>query len=182
MHEGSVQAFSAGIGQGSEFVVRLPALAVLPPDSLSPRDIDRQPLICGKNRVLVVDDNIDNADSLAILLRLGGHDVCLAHDGHAALQIALEFRPEIVLLDIGLPGMDGYEVARRLRTQTSCEESILVAVTGYGRDEDRIRSADAGFDHHLVKPINFDALRSVFSTAGSRIPLRESSPHPVSAD
>jgi two-component system CheB/CheR fusion protein len=164
MHEGSVKAFSAGPGQGSEFVVRLPILAGEQP---------QPPVVNGstpalepqaKHRVLVVDDNVDAADSLAILVGLDGHEVVTAHDGFAALQTAQTFHPEIILLDIGLPRMDGYEVARRLRAQARGREFILAAVTGYGHNEDRLRAQEAGFDHHLVKPVDPEVLRQVIAT------------------
>jgi two-component system CheB/CheR fusion protein len=167
-HGGTVEAFSEGVGRGSEFVVRL---ALTPPELGPPeRAAQPQPLTAGpaKSRVLVVDDNVDGADSLAILLRLDGHEVSLAHDGLAALDLAEAFRPEVILLDIGLPGMDGYEVAKRLRTRHETKNTVLVAVTGYGRDEDRSRSRDAGFDHHLVKPVSFEALNGVFGLAAQR--------------
>ena len=130
--------------------------------------VDRFSVASYQNRILVVDDNVDGADSLAVLLRLSGHEVSLAHDGLAALDVARAFRPEIVLLDIGLPGMDGYEVARRLRGNELTRDVILVAVTGYGRDEDRARSHEAGFDYHLVKPISFDAMHGVFQHAATK--------------
>jgi CheY-like chemotaxis protein len=102
--------------------------------------------------VLVVDDNADAAESLAVLLRLEGHEVCTAHDGAAALEAARGFRPEVVVLDIGLPRMDGYQVARRLRAEVGLTEALVVALTGYGQEEDRRRAEQAGFDAHLVKP------------------------------
>jgi two-component system CheB/CheR fusion protein len=165
MHCGSVEALSDGPGRGSEFIVRLSLLPIEGPHSLPPVSVDTVPAPHNHSRILVVDDNIDGADSLAVLLRLGGHEVSLAHDGPAALDMAQAFRPEVVLLDIGLPGMDGYEVAKRLRAGPPTRDAILVAVTGYGREEDRQRSREAGFDHHLVKPVSFDALRQVFMMA-----------------
>jgi two-component system CheB/CheR fusion protein len=156
LHGGSVEVHSDGPGLGSEFVVRLPlargpvgvphALPGLGGPAARPR------------RVLVVDDNRDGADSLAMLLRLGGHDVCVANDGPGAVTAAASFAPEVVLLDIGMPGMNGYEVARRIRLLPGSGRVLLVAVTGYGQEEDRRRSRAAGFDHHLVKPVEFDAL------------------------
>ena len=161
MHHGTVKASSAGPGQGSEFVVRLPALA--------PGTTGFKPTNGGlapsaphaKYRVLVVDDNVDAADSLAVLVRLHGHEVRIANDGHTALETAQDFRPEVVLLDIGLPGMNGYEVARRLRAGADGNRLLLAAVTGYGHAEDRSRSRQAGIDHHLVKPIDPEALRQL---------------------
>jgi CheY-like chemotaxis protein len=106
----------------------------------------------------VVDDNVDAAESLSLLLQLEGHDVRMAHNGHAAIEKVLEFRPEIVLLDLGMPGMDGYEVARRLRARPELRQTRLVALTGWGQDRDRQRTKEAGFDDHLVKPVEPQAL------------------------
>ena len=160
MHGGRVEAASAGLGQGSELTVRLPAL---PPDlAAEPQPsgaaVERAPGAAGR-RLLVVDDNVDAAESMALLLALDGHQVRVAHDGHQALALAGELAPQAVLLDIGLPGMDGYEVARRLRESAATRAALLVALTGYGQEEDRRRSLDAGFDHHLVKPVDLDTLR-----------------------
>ena len=157
MHGGTVTAASDGLDRGSEFTVRLPALVEPAAQKTSPRAaLPRVAL--QSSRVLVVDDNIDTATALARLLRLLGHDVLSAHDGPTALEAARTHRPEIVLLDIGLPGMDGYEVVRRLRTEECCQHSLIIAASGYGQDEDRRRSREAGFDHHLVKPVDFDDL------------------------
>jgi PAS domain S-box-containing protein len=177
LHGGTVEAHSEGRGQGSEFVVRLP----LPKeegrrmkddsentshDGADLKDqADAEPvhpssflLPPSKRRVLVVDDNEDAAESLAIALRLSGHQVRVAHDGPAGLRAAQEHRPEVVFLDIGMPGMDGYEVARRLRQQPGGGDAMLVAVTGWGQEADRRRSHEVGFDRHLVKPVDVDAL------------------------
>jgi PAS domain S-box-containing protein len=153
MHGGRVTAHSAGPGRGSEFVVRLPLAGHAPPDAGSspegpPPALARPP----SRRVLVVDDNVDAAESLALLLRAVGHEVRTAHDGLEALREAEAHRPEVVLLDIGLPRLDGYEVARRLRQQEGLRGALVVALTGYGQEEDRRRAAAAGFDVHLVKP------------------------------
>ena len=114
-------------------------------------------------RVLLVDDNVDAAESLAMLLRLWGHEVAVAHDGPAALRAAEAQRPEVALLDIGLPGMDGYELARRLRSQPGLGRAVLVALTGWGQEEDRRRSQEAGFDHHLTKPVELSALQELLA-------------------
>ena len=114
--------------------------------------------------MLVVDDNVDAATSLALLLKLDGHDVKLAHDGPAALAAARSFNPQVVLLDIGLPGMSGYEVARELRRDAAFADATLIALTGYGQAEDRRKSKTAGFDHHLTKPIDDEALAAVLDS------------------
>lgn len=112
-------------------------------------------------RILVVDDNLDSAESLALLLGFQGHEVKTAVDGPAAITAALSFRPDIVFLDIGLPGMDGYEVARKMRAEPSLDGAFLIAMTGYGREEDVRQAMEAGFDRHLVKPMDFAALDSL---------------------
>ena len=103
-------------------------------------------------RILVVDDDLDGAETLAIVLRVAGHDVQVAHDGPSTLKIAADFQPDVVFLDVGMPGMDGFETARQLRQRAELDKAVLVALTGYGRAEDRQRAAQAGFDHFLVKP------------------------------
>ncbi len=158
MHGGTVEARSEGLGRGSEFVVRLPAVEELAASSPAAA----RPAPGRGRRVLVVDDNTDAADSLAMLLGLGGHDVRTAYHGQAALELAPAFRPDVVVLDIGLPGMSGYETAHWLRLQPDMDSVVLVALTGYGQDEDRRKSREAGFDHHLVKPVDPDALRALF--------------------
>jgi PAS domain S-box-containing protein len=159
MHGGSVSAASEGLGQGSEFVVRLPLCAAEPAAERTPSaEISSRPL-----RVLVVDDNVDMAQGLARLLTQLGHTVTMAHDGHAALAAARRIRPEVIVLDIGLPGLDGYSVAEALRREPELAGMRLVAVSGYGRAEDKDRTKAAGFDHHLVKPVDFGQLVSVIS-------------------
>ncbi|HXX68227.1 MAG TPA: response regulator, partial [Polyangiaceae bacterium] len=165
MHGGSVRAHSEGPGRGSELVVRLPLsdapeLAV-PRPTVSTAEAIGRPL-----RVLVVDDNDDAAHILAVLFEQAGHAVTLAYDGPGALAAAAAARPELVILDLGLPGMDGYTVAARLR-DTGHDQATLVALTGYGQDEDRHRSRAAGFDHHLVKPIDFAVLEKIAAEAAS---------------
>jgi signal transduction histidine kinase/CheY-like chemotaxis protein len=164
MHGGTVAASSA-LRQGSEFIVRLPMVLVstLPPPSVTETI---QPTNLSL-RVLVVDDNVDTAKSLAVLLRRSGHDVRTAHDGPTALDVALDYRPDVVLLDIGLPGLDGYEAAKRLRMQPVLENAVLVAVTGYGQETDRQRSQEAGFAHHLVKPVHFKKVREILASCGA---------------
>jgi CheY-like chemotaxis protein len=115
------------------------------------------------HRVLVVDDNPDSADTLGLLLRLTGHEVRTAYDGPAALEAARSYRPEVAVVDLGLPRMDGCELARRLRKQPGWDAVLLVALTGHGRDEDRRRTQEAGFDHHLVKPVEFETLQRLLA-------------------
>jgi PAS domain S-box-containing protein len=160
-HGGSVTAHSEGPGKGSEFVVRLPAL---PEDRkgelLRKHGDDQQPVVPSAPRhILVVDDNMDAAESLAVLLRLEGHEVRVAPDGPAALAAAQADPPEMVVLDLGMPGMDGFEVARRLRAEPGSDGVLLVALTGWAQEEDRRRCYEAGFDGHLPKPVEWDALR-----------------------
>jgi CheY-like chemotaxis protein len=153
MHGGSVTAYSEGVGKGSEFTVRLPALPETPAAARDPKKEAEEPSPLPCRRILVVDDNVDAAESLATVLRLQGQYVREAHDGAAALQVARDYRPEVVFLDIGMPRMDGYEVARRLRQEPGMEGTVVVALTGWGQEEDRRRSQEAGFDHHFVKPV-----------------------------
>jgi signal transduction histidine kinase/ActR/RegA family two-component response regulator len=166
MHGGTIVARSEGVGKGSEFTIRLPAAKrpALPGSKVSGLTETANK----KARVLVVDDNVDTAHGMERLLKLIGHETARAHDGNEALQVACEFRPEIILLDIGLPGMDGYEVAARMRREEWCKNAVIVAVSGYGQDEDRRRSMEAGFDHHLIKPLDHDALLLLISPAGTR--------------
>ena len=117
-----------------------------------------------KRRLLVVDDNKDAAESMSMLLEMWGHDVAYAYDGPTALETAEQWQPEAVFLDIGLPGMDGYEVAERLRELPHAKDAVLIAITGYGQDDDRLRSRQAGIDHHLVKPVAPDALRNLIDS------------------
>jgi CheY-like chemotaxis protein len=166
MQGGSVAAESEGAGKGSVFTVRLPALEA--PAAVRPGPGAELPRVARRSsRVLVVDDNLDNAGGLSRLLKLLGHDVREAHDGRAAIDVARAHRPEVVLLDIGLPGMDGYEVASRLRSDECCSEALIVAVSGYGQPEDLRRAKEAGFDHHLVKPVDYDALITLFAVQAS---------------
>ena len=165
MHGGTATAASAGPGKGSAFAVRLPVLetgTVPPPAEAETPSRDRSG---AARRVLVVDDSADAARSLALLLAAQGHAVRTAHDGLAALEAARAFQPEVVLLDIGLPRMDGYEVARRLRGQAGFERTLLVALTGYGQEEDRRRTREAGFDAHLVKPADLTILQRLLATS-----------------
>lgn len=165
MHEGEVSATSAGKGSGSEFRIRLPLLDEAPAESRD--DGTRGAASIGAaRRVLVVDDNVDAVDSITRVLRLFGHEVACAYDGREALAKAEGFRPDLFVLDIGLPAMDGYEVARRLRATPEFRRTPLVALTGYGQEEDRIRSRLAGFDYHLTKPVDPEELRAIIAAAG----------------
>jgi PAS domain S-box-containing protein len=163
MHGGSVTAHSDGREKGSEFVVRLPVLVnggkPFPPGQPAGAGAFASAL---PRRILVVDDNVDAAETLAVLLRLEGHDVRVATDGPAALDAALADPPEVIILDLGMPGMDGFEVARRLREQPGGKTTLLVALTGWAQEEDRRRCYEAGFDGHLPKPVEPEALRQFF--------------------
>ena len=180
LHGGTVEAHSAGLGQGSELVVRLPAV---PPLAAGPERRGREerpeaaaepsPASLAPRRVLVVDDNVDAAESLALLLRLKGHDVEIAHDGPAALKTATSFQPEAVLLDIGLPGLDGFQVAGELRRRQSTASALIVALTGYGQEDDQRRSREAGFDHHLIKPVDPQVIYDLLAAPPLLTPPRE---------
>ena len=164
MHGGAIEAKSEGSGQGSEFVVRLPAIARSIPGMLQAGRRSTVLDFSSSLRVLVVDDNEDSAAGLGMLLEMTGNEVCTAHDGIAALGAAERFRPHVVLLDIGLPKMDGYDVARTIRRQPWGERTVLIAVTGWGEASDRLRSREAGFDHHLVKPVDIGGLMKLLSS------------------
>jgi len=158
MHGGSVRAFSEGIGCGSEFIVRLPLTASHAAGRSTSKS--RSPVLAAR-RVLVVDDNRDAADSLALLLELLGAEVRVAYDGPEALDALATYDPSVVLLDIGMPGMDGYEVARRIRQQRASPDVTLIALTGWGQEADRHRSRTVGFDFHLIKPPDVSALQTI---------------------
>jgi signal transduction histidine kinase len=165
MHGGTVEAHSAGIGKGTEMVVRLPALPG--PAADAPAGSASRPPQAGTAetlRILIVDDNEDSAESLAVLMGMAGHEVRTAFEGLSALEAARTFQPDVVLLDIGLPKLDGYEVARRLRQEPGRDRMLLLAMTGYGQEEDRRRSREAGFDHHLIKPVDLDKLRGLLGS------------------
>ena len=168
MHGGTLEARSAGAGQGSEFIVRLPALASAPTAAAGATE---SPKSLSARRILVVDDNVDSAVSLSMLLDLSGNETHVAHDGPAAVAAAQAWRPEIVLLDIGLPEMNGYDVCRRIRALPSGADAIVIALTGWGQEDDRRRSQEAGFDGHLVKPVDPETLMKLLeSLAESRAP------------
>jgi PAS domain S-box-containing protein len=166
MHEGRLQAYSEGKGKGCEFTIKLPVLLETPARAVKTALTPGQP--AGRSlRVLVVEDNVDAADSLSLLLRLFGHKVEVARTGPTALEMALASRPEVVLLDIGLPGMDGYEVARRMRENPEFKDVMMCALTGYSPSEaDRQRQQETGFDHYYVKPVELETLLELFKTIG----------------
>ena len=166
LHGGTVEARSAGPGQGSEFIVRLPPHAGAPlpqPVAVLPQATAPAP-----RRILVADDNRDAADSLAFMLRLAGHEVRIAYDGQQAIDMAETFRPALALLDIGMPRLDGYETARRLRGRPCGEDMLLVALTGWGQPDDRNRSLAAGFDHHVVKPVDPSMLERLLAAPAKK--------------
>jgi PAS domain S-box-containing protein len=165
LHGGEVIATSAGVGKGSEFVVHLPAEAATTVE-VPPSNVGSERPLSGR-RVLVVDDNHDAADSLVQLLKMSGAEAFATYDGISALDAVRTQRPEVVLLDIGMPGMDGYAVARRIRENAEYENMILVALTGFGQEHDRQRARVAGFTHHLTKPAGWEALETLFASAVS---------------
>jgi PAS domain S-box-containing protein len=162
LHGGTVEAMSEGPGCGSKFLVRLP-LADAVPSAAAAAETDVATGATVGRRVLVADDNKDAADALAMLLELAGHEVRVAHGGRAALSLAQTFRPDVAVLDIGMPELNGYEVAKELRREPWGSRMCLVALTGWGQDEDRQRAQDAGFDRHLTKPVDTDALEKLLS-------------------
>lgn len=166
MHGGSVTATSAGPGKGSEFVVRLPAARLSAPDR-PPQEPPTIPAQGAGARILVVDDNADVARGLSTLLKLLNHEVWVAYDGPSGLEAARGHRPDVVLLDIGLPGMDGYQVAEQLRREEFGKDLVIIAVTGYGHEEDRQRARSAGFDQFVTKPVDYATLLALIPATGS---------------
>jgi PAS domain S-box-containing protein len=164
MHGGSIEARSAGEGQGSEFVVRLPILSKPSVSSEPESTVESSP----ERRILIVDDNRDSADSLAMLLEITGNKTYLAHDGVEALEAVEKYRPEVVLLDIGLPRLDGHEVCRRIREKPWGKNIVIIALTGWGQEDDRRKSEEAGFNGHLVKPVDYDKLLELLSSSTTR--------------
>jgi PAS domain S-box-containing protein len=166
LHGGSVEARSEGVGKGSEFVMRVPALApTAPRGEAAPALPSGSVMPSGARRVLVVDDNEDGADSLAMFLQIGGHEVKTAYDGEEAIATAEAFKPEVVLLDIGMPKLNGYEACRRIRQSDWGRDMVLIAQTGWGQDEDKRRTREAGFDQHLIKPVDPVALMRIVEQA-----------------
>jgi CheY-like chemotaxis protein len=164
LHDGRIEARSAGLGRGSEFVVRLPVVPGVamaeqlrvPASAVAPSLVSR--------RVLVVDDNADSAESLALLLRVEGHLVETAYDGRAAVELAERFQPDAILLDLGMPGMNGYDVCEEIRSQPWGRSILMVAQTGWGQAQDRARTFEAGFDAHLTKPIDPEVVQEMLVT------------------
>jgi signal transduction histidine kinase/DNA-binding response OmpR family regulator len=164
MQGGSVRVYSDGAKQGSEFVVRLPRAAAGSAEPAQPAAPRRNG---AGQRVLIVDDYADAADSMAAILRVDGQDVQIAHDGPTALEVVRNFKPSVVFLDIGLPGMNGFEVARALRAAPETKDSLLIAVSGYGQAEDQRQSKEAGFDRHLVKPVDLSVLQEILGATNA---------------
>jgi CheY-like chemotaxis protein len=156
LHQGTIEVRSEGVGRGSEFIVTLPALPASA--QLARRQAPRLTGGSRPLRIMLVEDNPDAAESFTLLLELGGHEVRAAHEALEALRLVEGFVPDLAFVDVGLPGIDGYELATRLRAHPSCQSSVLVALTGYGRDEDKRRASEAGFDHHMTKPVDFEAV------------------------
>jgi CheY-like chemotaxis protein len=167
LHGGQLTALSEGLGKGSHFLTSLPfpepAQEPMPNENLPTGGASFAPI-----RALIVDDNVDAAVTLSLLLQLGGHTTALAHDGPEALRRVPEFKPDIVLLDLGLPRMDGYEVARAIRRMPNLDQPVLAAVTGWGAPEDRLRTKQAGFDEHLTKPVDISMIELILTTLPRR--------------
>jgi CheY-like chemotaxis protein len=169
MHGGRIEARSAGIGHGSEFRVSLPLAQAIPAAQEAEPPARLRAPTRGR-RILVVDDNVDAAESLQRILEIYGHNVYAVSDGHAALEAIDAFRPTVVLLDIGLPGLDGYEVARRIRAMPHGRKICLCAITGWGQAEDKRRAREAGFDEHMTKPVDLGALTALIAREGAALP------------
>jgi CheY-like chemotaxis protein len=175
LHGGTIEAKSDGVGKGTEFVVRLPAMARGSHEPTLARSHKLGVATISGVRVLLVDDNVDAAEILAESLRSLGHEVTIAHDGPEALRLVTQLAPDTAILDIGLPVMDGYELATKIREQMAARPPRLIALTGYGQEADKARSSEAGFDVHLVKPVNLSTIvaflndRPSPSSTGTRI-------------
>jgi PAS domain S-box-containing protein len=165
LHGGSIEVESAGKNRGSSFRIRLSTMAQTPALRPPPEDVDSKPIAAPRRRVLVVDDNIDALKTLSMIVKLMGHDVCEAHDGMEAIERAGQHAPDVILMDLGMPKLDGFDAARQIREQPWGQSMLLVATTGWGQEEDRRRTKAAGFDHHLVKPIDHAKLRELLAAA-----------------
>jgi CheY-like chemotaxis protein/two-component sensor histidine kinase len=169
LHGGSVSARSDGPGKGSEFIVRLPLAAATPLKDAEPAEPDDLQQSRARYRILIADDNRDGADSLAMLLQVKGHEVETAYAGDQAVEIAEQMRPDAILLDIGMPKLNGYEACRRIRAEPWGRDIVLIALTGWGQEDDRRRTREASFDLHLVKPVDsVDLLKTLASVLGDR--------------
>jgi two-component system CheB/CheR fusion protein len=170
LHGGSITATSSGLGQGSQFTVRLPTQEE--DTRAEPAATERRPdeQAAHPLRILVVEDRVDIASGMATLLQREGHGVQIAHDGHTAVELARALRPDVLLVDLGLPGLSGYEVTARLRGEACCRESVFIAISGYAQEQDRERSRAAGFDHHLAKPVDLGKVRALLSQRVWRAP------------
>jgi CheY-like chemotaxis protein len=175
MHGGRVEARSEGTGRGSEFVVHLP-LPPSEPSTVAPAAAAEGEGGRERRRIVVADDNVDAAESLALLLRLDGHEVEVVHDGEQAVAAVERLRPDAALLDIGMPKLNGYEAAQRIRARGGDDSPMLVAVTGWGQREDRQLASRAGFDHHLTKPVDFERLAGLLAQCGAPLPAALLSP------
>jgi CheY-like chemotaxis protein len=163
LHGGRIEARSEGLGKGSEFIVSLPRslVADAPVQKPGPASTDRAPQI--PRRVLIADDNRDGAKTLGMFLELGGHEVHIAHTSEEAFALAARVRPEIAVLDIGMPDFNGYELAKRIRREAWGNDMMLIALTGWGQESDKRLSYAAGFDHHLTKPVDPSQLGAMFT-------------------
>jgi CheY-like chemotaxis protein len=168
LHGGTIDAHSAGLSLGSEFLVRLPANAEAADESSNGDAQSRHAAGGQRRKILVVDDNVDSANTMSRMLSILGHEVETAFDGLEAVNAAAAFRPEIVLLDIGLPRMNGYEVAEQIRQQSWGTDMVLIAQTGWGQQEDKQRAIEAGFDHHLTKPLDVAELLKLIAAVRPR--------------
>jgi CheY-like chemotaxis protein len=188
MHGGSVSAHSGGVAQGTEMVIRLPIgvddRMAAPPQENEKEKAPGSPTTAeaaaapttSSHRILIVDDNKDAADSMALLVETAGHSARTAYDGHQALDLASAFAPDVLLLDLGVPGLNGFEIARRIRRQPWGRRVALIAVTGWGQEQDRRRTKEAGFDAHLIKPVGTaDLLSALRACARSALPGKEAS-------
>jgi signal transduction histidine kinase/ActR/RegA family two-component response regulator len=173
LHGGNVSAYSGGLGKGSQFTIRLPALPAHRQATPEPGPGAGRSGTEKHCRILVVDDNEDSADSLAMLLHMLGHEVKTANDGESALGAAAEFRPDVAILDIGLPKVNGYDLAKQIREHPWARDMVLVALTGWGQEEHRRRSAESGFNHHLIKPVEFEVLQQILAAADTCLPQRD---------
>jgi CheY-like chemotaxis protein len=168
MHDGQLVASSEGLGRGSHFLITLPLSDLEDEESMAAENERSEQEARSPVRALIVDDNIDAAATLSLLLQLAGHTTFLAHDGPEALKAAAEFKPDVVLLDLGLPGMDGFEVARAMRRMPEVGHPVLVAVTGWGGPDDRARTKQAGFDEHLTKPVDISMIELLLTALPKR--------------